>query len=206
MLQTLSTLGYVNHREDKTYAATLKTWQVGRSLIENLNLRELASPEMQQLSNETGETIYLAVQEGLSVVYIDKIDSQKPIRSWNPIGGSAPLHSVGTGKAILAINYASLRNSIEGHLTPYTDLTLTNLSALDEDGASTLERGYAVDQGEYRQGIKSFGAAILLPDKAAIAALGISVPEVNLPEGGEQHFGALVAEAARSVSSKISKS
>ena len=29
LLQTLNTLGYVKHLDDKTYAATLKTWQVG---------------------------------------------------------------------------------------------------------------------------------------------------------------------------------
>ena len=109
LLQTLRALGYVRHEADKTYSATLKTWQVGRSAVENLNLRPVAAPWLDYLSAETGETIYLAVRNGLEVIYIDKRESLKAIRSWNPIGGSAPIYCVGTGKALLAADYANLR-------------------------------------------------------------------------------------------------
>ncbi len=205
LLQTLTTLGYVKHLEDKTYAATLKTWQVGRALVENLNLRELAAPELTYLSKETGETIYLAVPENLSVIYIDKIDSQKPIRSWNAVGGSAPIHCVGTGKAILAANYDKMRPQLIGKLTRYTDKTLTNIDKLDTDIEGTMTRGFAIDTGEFRDRILSYGAPITLPDGEAVAALGISLPDINLPEGGEDRIGALVQHAAASVSQKLSR-
>jgi len=203
LLQTLTTLGYVRHEPDKTYRATLMTWQVGRAVVENMNLRTVAAPLLQFLSKETGETIYLAVRENLQVVYIDKIESQKPIRSWNPIGGTAPLHCVGTGKAILAADYPDLRNLIAEQLAPYTDLTITDIEALDQDVAQTRERGYALDRGEFRERIYSLGSAILLPDGSPIGALGVSVPDVNLGEGSVERIGALVQHAARSVSEKL---
>lgn len=204
LLQTLTTLGYVQHLPDKSYAATLKTWRIGRASVENLNLRELAAPELSFLAQETGETIYLAVREGLSVVYIDKIDSQKPIRSWNAVGGTAPLHCVGTGKAILAAGFDKLRDQISGALTPHTDRTITDMAALEADLARAIKRGFAFDTGEFRDRILSFGAAITLPGGEAVGALGISVPDINLPEGGEERYGALVAHAARNVSHKLS--
>ena len=203
LLQTLVTLGYVQHLPDKTYSATLKAWRVGRASVENLNLRELAAPELSFLSQETGETVYLAVREGLSVVYIDKVDSQKPIRSWNAIGGTAPLHCVGTGKAILATDYDKLRDQIGPALTRHTDRTLTDPGALEADLGRTLKRGFAYDTGEFRDRILSFGAAITLPGGEPVGALGISLPDINMPEGGEERFGALVAHAARSVSAKL---
>ncbi|WP_323765734.1 IclR family transcriptional regulator [Marinovum sp.] len=206
LLQTLTTLGYVQHLPDKTYSATLKTWRVGRASVENLNLRDMAAPELSVLSRETGETVYLAVREGLSVVYIDKLDSQKPIRSWNAIGGTAPLHCVGTGKAILAAAHDTLRDQIGGALTRHTDRTLTDLTALEADLARTRARGFAFDTGEFRERILSFGAAITLPGGEPVGALGISLPDINLPEGGEERFGALVADAARSVSEKLAGS
>ncbi|MCV3274187.1 IclR family transcriptional regulator [Roseobacter sp. WL0113] len=205
LLQSLTALGYVKHNPDKTYAATLKTWQVGRALLDNLNLRELAAPEMKHLSQETGEAIYLAVPENLQVVYIDKLDSPKPIRSWNPIGGSAPLHCVGTGKAILAQNYAALRPQVSGQLTRHTDLSLTNLADLDADVEETLRRGFAYDRGEFRERILSFGAAITLPTGEAIAALGVSLPDVNMPQKGADWLGSLVAHAAQSISAKVGR-
>ena len=203
LLQTLSRLGYVTQKEDGGYAATLKMWQVGRTTVDSLNLRELAAPEMSYLAEETGETIYLAVPEQFNVVYIDKIESKKPIRSWNPIGGSAPIHCVGTGKAILAANYQRLREKLSEPLEAFTNRTLTSLSDLDADIRATQARGYAFDTGEFRDRILSFGAAICLPDGEAVAAIGISLPNVNLPQDGEERLGSLSAHAADAISRKL---
>lgn len=203
LLQTLAALGYVTPTPDKLYKATLKTWQVGKHVVDNLDLRNLASADMQALSRATEETIYLAVAENLSVVYIDKIESQKPIRSWNPIGGTAPLHAVGTGKAILAANYATLRDQLAGHLKRHTDRTITNLKALDDDVAATTARGYAIDKGEYRDRIYSYGAAVCLPDGQAIGAIGVSLPDVNLPSKADRTIGELVKTAAHNISIKL---
>ena len=203
LLQTLTALGYVRNSESKSYAATMKVWQVGLSVIENLDLPAIAAPQMQMLSNKTGEAIYLAVPDGLSVVYIDKIESTQPIRSWNPIGGSAPIHCVGTGKALLAADYSRLRDQVRGHLTKYTDRTLTSLKRLDADMAETQARGYAVDTGEYRERIFSFGAAVRLPSGRPVAAIGVSVPDVNLTEDRDKEIGVLVQRAAEGVSEAL---
>ncbi|MEM7776129.1 MAG: IclR family transcriptional regulator [Pseudomonadota bacterium] len=205
LLQTLCALGYVSSNSDKTYAATLKTWQIGRASVENLNLREVARLSMQELSAATQETIYLAVPEHVDVIYIDKIDSMKPIRSWNAIGGSAPIQCVGTGKAILAANYAVLRDKVKHHLKKYTDKSITTITALDADVKATQARGYGFDTGEYREQILSFGAAVTLPSGEAVAAIGISLPAVNLPDGGEQKLGNLVVSAALDASRRLSK-
>ncbi|MEM8790193.1 MAG: IclR family transcriptional regulator [Pseudomonadota bacterium] len=205
LLQTLSTLGYVRREANKTYSATLKTWQVGRAVVENLNLRSAARQMMHFLSEETEETIYLAVRDGLQIVYIDKIESSKPIRSWNPIGGTAPIYCVGTGKAILATEYAELRSALSSSLRAYTDRTITDIEALDEDMSATSLRGYAIDTGEFRPQIYSFGAAILLPDGAAAGALGVSAPNVNLAEGDIERIGALVQHATQSVSETLAR-
>lgn len=205
LLQTLAALGYVRHEADKTYSATLKTWQVGRTVVENLNLRAAAASMMKYLADETTETVYLAVRDGLRVVYIDKIESVKPIRSWNPIGGTAPLYCVGTGKSMLAETYSVLRDRVAGELTAHTDRTLVDLAALDKDMVSTKMRGYAVDTGEYRANIYSLGAAIMLPGNEVVGALGISVPDVNLKDDDIERFGALIKHAAEAISQSLSR-
>ena len=203
LLRTLSALGYVRNSESKTYSATMKIWQVGLSVVENLNLPEIAAPQMRMLSQETGEAIYLAVPDLFSVIYIDKIESTKPIRSWNPIGGSAPIHCVGTGKALLAADYDRLKDQMRGRLTKFTDRTITSMKRLDADVAGTLERGYAIDTGEYRERIYSFGAVVRLPNGRPVAAIGVSVPDVNLTEGRDKEIGALVLRAAEGVSKAL---
>lgn len=44
---------------------------IARGAIENLNLHEITAPEMHQLSEQTGEAIYLAIREDMSVIYIN---------------------------------------------------------------------------------------------------------------------------------------
>lgn len=205
LLQTLLALGYVRREADKTYAATLKTWQVGRSVVENLNLRAAASQMMQYLADETNETIYLAVRDGLSIVYIDKVESTKPIRSWNPIGGTAPIYCVGTGKALLSVEYRQLRDQVAADLKPFTERTLISLDALDADMAATRMRGYAIDTGEFRPNTMSFGAAIVLPNGEPVGALGVSVPDVNLKDGDVERIGAHVQHAAQAVSKNLGR-
>ncbi len=203
LLQTLVALGYVKHGAGKAYTATLKTWQIGRASIENLDLRSLAAPELLYLSAQTGEAICLAVPENLHVVYVDKLDGTKPVRSWVALGGTAPLHCVGVGKAILAANYDRLRPKIAEVLPRFTNLTITSMSALDADVRWTQEHGYAFDAGEFCERTLSFGAAITLPEGEAVAALGISVPDMTLGAADEARFGGLVRDAAARVSAKI---
>ena len=203
LLRTLRALGYVRNSESKLYSATMKVWQVGLSVVESLDLPTIAAPQMRMLSKKTGETVYLAVPDGLSVIYIDKIDSTKPIRSWSPVGGSAPIHCVGTGKALLAADYDRLRHQIRDHLTKFTNRTMTSLKQLDADVAATLERGYSIDTGEYRERVYSFGAAIRLPNGQPVAAIGVSAPDVNLIKGRDSEIGVLVVHAAEGVSEAL---
>jgi len=204
LLQTLTTLGYVKHSEDKSYSPTMKVWQVGQSVLGTLNLPKIAEPQISMLSKATGEAVYLAVPDGLSVIYIDLVESTKPIRSFTAKGGSAPMHCVATGKALLAEHYHKLRPQIRDRLTKYTDKTITSLKRLDADMAATQERGHAIDVGEYRERIHSYGAAIHLPNGEAIAAIGISVPDVNLTDGRDAEICDLVMQAAREISQTLS--
>ncbi len=205
LLQTLSALGYVRHSDDKLYAATMKTWQLGQAIVETLQLPEIAASQLRGLSQATGEAVYLAVPDGLSVIYVDKIESTQPIQSFTPKGGSAPMHCVATGKALLAASYDRLRDRIRDHLIRYTDKTITSITRLDADMAATRERGYAVDEGEYRERVHSYGAAIRLPNGDPIAALGVSVPDVNLPDGRSQEICALVLRSAVEVTQALAR-
>lgn len=206
LLQSLTTLGYVKPSDSKAYFATMKAWQIGQKVIGNLNLPELAAPQMRALSRATGEAIYLAVPDGLSVLYVDKVESTQPIRSFTPKGGSAPIHCVATGKALLASNYDLLRDQVKDHLVKFTSRTITSIKKLDADVAETQKRGYAIDTGEYRERIYSFGAAILAPNKEAVAAIGVSVPDVNLNDKRADEICTAVAEAAAAVSVRLAAS
>ena len=205
LLKTLCTLGYVRQDENSTYSATIKAWQIGRPAVDPYNLRHLCSAEIEFLASETGETIYLAVPEDGKVIYIDKIDGQKPFKTWNPIGGEAPMHCVGTGKAMLAVDWDNRKGRLVKPLPRFTDKTITDLEALEADLETARQKGYAFDQGEFRERILSFGAPITTRKGEVVGAIGISLPDVNLPEGGAERFGGLVMHAASNITHKLAE-
>ena len=68
-------------------------------------------------------------------------------------------------------------------LTPKKQSSITSLAKLDADLQLAQKNGFAFDRGEFREGVIGFGAPICLPQGQAVAALGISMPEVNLRDG-----------------------
>ncbi len=203
LLRTLSTLGYVQQTDSKRYKTTMKVWTLGQEVIEELNLPEIAAPQMEMLSAATREAVYLAVLDGLHNLYIDRIDSPEPIRTFTRKGGSAPLHCIATGKSLLAGNYDRLRHLIKDDLNRYTDKTITSIRRLDANIQEIQKTGVAIDTGEYREGVYSIGAPIYDPAGATIAAIAVAIPEIRLADGQVEEISELVKKAAHGVTESI---
>ncbi len=205
LLQSLTALGYVRQTGDKNYAATTKVWKVGLRVMDQIEVRTFAAPEMRRLSELFGETIYLAILEDTTLLYIDKIDSIQPVRTWTPKGGTVPVHSVGTGKALLAFNYEALRRRVIGALTRHTDKTITTAEALDREMAKVRKDGVAIDWGEYRSQVYSIGAPIFGLDGTAIAAIGISAPAANCTKADVKKMALEVSQSATAISEDMAQ-
>lgn len=203
LLQTLMTNGYVAQDQNKQYFATMKAWKIGQMVMEKLDLPRLSISQMQYLSSKTGEAVYLAVLDGLSTLYIEKIESTKAVRTYTPKGGNAPIHCVATGKALLAYQYDTLRDKLEGNLGLYTDKTITTLEALDQEVALIKKQGVAIDRGEYRAEVLSIAAPVFSSNKEVIASIGISAPAINVSEEDIQNMSHAVIQAAQSLSNTL---
>lgn len=205
LLQTLVHAGYVRQNDDKRYLPTLQLWKLGETVLRKLNLNDAAMPFMQSLRQQTGEAVYLAIRDGLSVLYIDKLESTQPIRAFTPRGGNAPLHCVATGKALLAFEYAELRGPMAERLDKFTDKTITTIEQLDKEVAKITKTNIAIDKGEYRERVYSIGSAIFGPGGNAIAAVGVSAPKTNLERGAVAKIAEVVHESAQGISDAINE-
>lgn len=203
LLQTLSVLGYVRQDKDKLYYATMKSWKIGQQIMEKLDLPRLSMKQMESLSNATGEAVYLAVLDGLSTLYIEKIESTKAIRTYTPKGGNAPIHCVATGKVLLAFNYSTLREKIAENLESYTEKTITDIHTLDTEVEKIQQQQVAIDLGEYRSQVYSIAAPVFASNGEVIAAIGVSAPAVNIVEGDIETIAETVKSAAQELSNTL---
>jgi len=182
VLRTLLEARYLVRHQKGTYATSIKLWELGSAALLGYELRQQATTVMDSLVQETGETAHLSVLDGAEVVYIHKIDSPEPVRSYNTqIGGRAVAHCVATGKAMLAYKDTPWQDYAAQRLVPVTPSSITCPAAFAAEMRRIKERGYAINLGEWQIDVNGVAAPIFDRAGNVIAAVGVSGPASRLP-------------------------
>jgi IclR family transcriptional regulator, KDG regulon repressor len=196
ILQTLVALGYVDSLDGR-YSPTTKLGVLGTRLIERLDIRRVAMPELESLAAITQETVHLSILDQGYAIYIEKIDSPQPIQAYTRLGGRAPAWCVATGKSLLAFAPPEQLNALPEPLPQLTSRSVANRSVLLEELSEIRRRGYALNVGEWREDVGGIGAPIRNVRGEVVAALGVSGPVTRLtPEFMETFAPAVMASAA----------
>ena len=182
LLALLVACGYVEQvPETKRYQLTTRLVELSRAVVARLELLTLAKPFLRALALRTGQSVHLAVMRDWRVVYLDEALPASHLRVDVPVGGLAPAHCTALGKAILCqLPPADLdRYFSTCELTCHTSRTLATRAALAADLARARERGYAVDDEEFHEGVRCLAAPVCDHTGQVIAALGISGPAAS---------------------------
>lgn len=203
-LQTLIHAGYVERdAANGGYRATMKMFALGVRQLGQLDIRKIAPPHITWLARETGETVHLSVLDGVDVIYIDKIDSSQPIRAYSMVGGRAPAHAVATGKALLSAQDSGFIDSLPAKLARYTSSTIADRSSLKHELAKAARLGYAVNRGEWRDGVGGLASVVFDGFDRPVAAIGISGPLDRLTPGKMKIWAPRVVETAANLSAAL---
>ena len=178
LLDTLVRRGYVRRHEDTgQYELTLKVWHLGLAVLSRMDLKKIASPYIHDLMRSTKESVHLSVIAEGDVIYIDKVESDQPVRAYSRIGDRPPAHCVATGKALLAyLPFDAQDKVLKGPLEKYTPNTITSARALRKELETIRRMGYSVNRGEWRESVCGIAAPIRDASGEVVAAVGISGP------------------------------
>jgi len=203
LLKTLVSARYVKKDEVvEGYRLTTKAWEIGSLALAKLDIKQLGASYLQKLVAQCNESVHIAVLDGNEVIYIDKIDSPHPLRTYSLVGGRAPAHCVATGKALLAQQSDEVIATIGASLIGYNKRTITTVSALQRELKQIRVKGYAINRAEWRDDIYSVGAPIFNAQRRCVAAMGISAPAIRI-QGKVDKLGRLVSQFAVELSSNL---
>ncbi len=188
------------------YRIGLFALSLAATVLRRIDIREIASPFMRNLAEQTGETAHLVMRDGLFVVYVDKVESSNAIRMHSHVGLRNPMYCTGVGKAILAYSPQALVESVvaEG-LTSFTENTLTTKDKLIEDLKQAKQRGYAIDNEEHHPDVHCAAAPILNHLGDPVAAISIAGPKWRLTHDRLLTVGPMVRDMAAQISAKLGK-
>lgn len=200
LLQALLELGYVQQDDSRAgYRVSLKVWELGIRALASFDLRHAAEPAMYRLLEQTRETVHLSVLDGEQVVYVHKLDSPEPVRSYSEIGGRAPAACVATGKAMLAFAPAPFLDSLARRLVQHSINSIVEPDLFLKEMERTRTLGYAVNRGEWRDSVHGVAAPIRGANGAVVGAIGISGPAHRLRPAAFKASGQLLVQAAQAI-------
>ncbi|MEU6128659.1 IclR family transcriptional regulator [Saccharopolyspora sp. NPDC047091] len=164
-----------------------------------------ADPALVRLRDDTGCTVHFAMRFGGELLYVHKVEPDKPYRMGSRVGMRLPWHTSAIGKAVLAELEPDAARALAGpgELPARTANSLTGWPELTAQLAEVRAAGHALDDGENEAGVRCTGAAVR--DHSGAVVGGISVSTLALEHGMDElrEFGPRVRAAAAEVSTAL---
>jgi DNA-binding IclR family transcriptional regulator len=173
LLSTLTSAGLVQHIPSTgRYRLGVRILQLASAARESLDIRTVARPYLEELTELTGETSTLSLPGEHDLLTIDFVQSPRSVRSVAEIGRNSVAHATAAGKVFLAWG----GTPPQGNLVAYTEQTIVDRSALAVEIDKVAQRGWAQAVGEREEDLNGVAAPVLDHAGRLRAVLGVQGP------------------------------
>jgi IclR family KDG regulon transcriptional repressor len=206
LAKTMVSLGYMRQeRSTKRYRVGRPLFALAASALDEIEMVNLATPVLEDLSRETGESGHFAVRMGDSVVVIARTSGTGAFQLTDRVGVVRPAHCTALGKIILAsLRPDQLMRFLErAELKPSTGKSITDQSALLREIAEIRRTAIAFDDGEFNAEVRCVAVPVYNFTGEVIGALGISGPIWRMSDQVVQGRARLVQAAANRLSAEF---
>ncbi|GAB3199999.1 IclR family transcriptional regulator [Geodermatophilus arenarius] len=179
LLAELTGWGALARRADGRYEIGRKLWDLGLLAPVSLELRQVAAPYLLDVHTATRDTVHLAVRDGLSALYVERISGRESVPVVSQVGSRLPLHATGVGKVLLAAAPDDVVAEALAAPARATRHTVVEPARLRRELAEVRRRGFARTAEEMSLGTLSVAVPVPVErggSTAVAAALGIVVP------------------------------
>jgi len=207
LLATLNAGGYVSpdRANSQKYRLGFKITALASSLLDGLELRQVALPFLTELRDIAQETVHLVVMDQGQVAYVDKVECSRAVRMHSAIGRRGLVHCTAVGKAMLAFmqeeDVARILN--DQGLPARTPHTITDGAQFREELERVRRLGYAVDDIENEEGIRCLGAPVLDHRGRPAAAVSVSGPAYRMTMARVQELAGVVVDTGLGISREL---
>lgn len=201
ILSTLENQHWIEKKSD-VYHLGYMFIHYGLQTLTKRNLRAVARPFMEKLTQAVQQTSHIAILSGKNSMLLDVCESSRHIKPSSLIGALLPIHCTSHGKVLLAFAVEdSLEVFLKGvNLERKTRHTITTIAELQQDVGKIRSRGYALDDLEYFEDVRCIAAPVWGMDGLCIGALGITATSTTFPRDKIKEYGRTITDYAKQVS------
>ena len=180
LLHTLVTLGYI-HQNPQThqFRPAPRVISLGYGYFDSLDLRQLSSPFLHELSTRLNETVSLAILNDDESIYIDRVTTKQIINVNLHVGSRLPLYSTSVGRALISempkVWLRRYMERLEGDPKAAKYICEGGkrlLNILKETG----KQAYAINDEELVKGLRAVASPIRDRTSKIVSAVNVSVP------------------------------
>lgn len=165
-------------KDDDVYRLGLRFLDVGGLVRDRIPGANIIRRKVRELADVTEETAQFAVAEHGRAVIVFREAGRHGVYTRGRVGKRFYIHQTASGKAMLSqMSDEEVREIVDQQGLPkLTEHTITDIDLLLEELAEIRERGYAINQNETTEGLRSVGVPIRGPDGAVLGATTIVGP------------------------------
>jgi len=177
VVKTLCEMNYLRYDEQfKRYYLGVSILSLGFSVLQSMEVREIARPYLEKLSREYNKTVNLTILDNHEMVYIERI-KVPGLREFNiSIGNRIPLWNTAVGKAVLAYLEPEKLKEILKKLNELHEFRIVRnelIKSLNE----VRRTGFAINDQEFLKGIRAIAVPVFSPIGVTYAINIVVEPE-----------------------------
>ena len=206
LAKTMVSLGYLRQEKDsKRYRIGRPLFALAASALDEIEMVNVATPVLEELSRETSESAHFAVRMGDAVVVIARTSGPGAFQLTDRVGVVRPAHCTALGKIILAsLRPEQLKRFLErADLKPSTEKSITDIPALMKEIAEIKHSGIAFDDAEFNPEVRCIAVPVIDFTGQTVGALGISGPIWRLSIQALQNHARTIRAAANRLSAEF---
>lgn len=206
LLATLTGRGFLMSDPDtRRYRLGPSALQLGQMWERCGSIRIIVDPVLRELSGRTGASAVLALPDHFHMRAVASVDgSTGPLRVQPLVGELYPAHAGATSKAYYAyLPVTQRRHLFEGQpVARFTDRTVVDPQALEDEFLEIRRKGYAVTVGEYDTHVACVAVLVTVQGRP-YGSLSTAVPVEEFP--GPESFVPALQHASTAIETRLSK-
>lgn len=181
MVADLQEWGALTKNTDGTFQVGVRIWELAQHA--SLSQREhVVRPFLQDLFDLLHENVHMAVRQGASALFVDKIYGSRKLPIVSRVGSRLPLHATAVGRVLLAAEPAWFQRAyLDKSLIAPTAKTTLEKQTLEQELKQVAAQGFAVTLEQMRIGASSIAVPVAVLGET-IASVGIVVDSAREDE------------------------
>jgi DNA-binding IclR family transcriptional regulator len=205
LVQLLLQLGYLRVT-GKGYSLGPALIDLGFKALHGNPLPVVARPILEELSTQVSDTVHLAVEDGGSVLYLDKLPGSRGAEMRSRIGYRMPLTRAGVGKALLLDSPDRWQAAFESDAARPAPSAAAKKASFEEFAARMRDyarRGAAMDLEDNEPGIRCVAAPVRDASGHIVGAVSVSATRPYMPAARMRGLVTVVIRATGRISAAL---